>query len=388
MTLQSNGLAIGKQKSVEAFCKKTPYSNTGVPLPSLNVRPDNLWLVFPAEHMPRNIELRNSSGLLFSAPDWGNFSVRIIRTICRRLKGHGLTISDKPERGKNFYEKAYYLRRNGAELAALYFGGKHQKGTFLFVLSGKFCSYLLPRDWRFIRKCAARFSGRVSRFDIAIDDYIGNVFELAEIESIMRNDPKWFVPIYRQGGYVPGFTKLEDNGEVTLYVGSKDSTVQVCAYEKGKESKDTARAKQYPNWIRYEVRFKRKKSELDLAMLEPANWISAAVGTSTYLTSKLKGMGNKFTMKSEDIHKDALESFVKAILAARNQYGAYFRQGYHVLGPEALLEIIMRQGETDAMGITPYDANEILRLVDSAIRPTEAQPATVAESFIEDYPNF
>jgi DNA relaxase NicK len=143
--------------------------------------------------------------------------------------------------------------------------------------------------------------------------------------------------------------------------------VQVCAYEKGKESKGTYLAKKFPSWIRYEVRWKAKKGILDLAMLLPENWLAAAAGTSVYLNSKMKVVGDKFTMAHEKVSQDALERAVKGLLTLRNQYGPMIYDLHSLMGSEALFHIIAREQTIGPLiGLSVYDVPEIMARIDSA----------------------
>lgn len=383
--VQPYALPIGKGNIAEAICRNTPHSNTGVVKPVLGARPDNAWLVFGSAHRPEKQWVKGLNGVENQVEIWHNFAIRLFRTIKRHLVGQikGITISE-PSRGKNFYDKAIYMCVGGSELASIHYDGERQKGTFLLILTGRLCSYLPPEFWRFLERCALRFQAKLNRFDLAVDDYQGTVFDLIEIEYLARTKAELFRPIYRMGrGPLPGFKKIEDDGAITLYIGSKDSTVQVCAYEKGKESKATWTARQNPNWVRYEVRFKRKKSELDLALLNPDNWLPAVLGTSTYLGSKLQGMGDKFTSNPETLHGDALDSLVNALLTLRKQYGPIISRAWYALGSEGLLEALARGGDTSAESVGPADAPEIRRRLASDTEGRWRSSALVADALAD-----
>ncbi len=359
---------IGKEKKDVVCDVNFPHSNTGVPETQINVRPDNLWLVGAREQRPDYKGLSGEQSVAESAKKWKDFSRKLFFLISPEFPRGTVTLTTLPEKGKNFYEKGFYLRIGRQELASICYDGKRQNGTFLIILTGKFCSMLNLRQYRLIYKLCTRFDIKMRRYDLAVDDYAGNVFDLQDIEKRARLQPQWFHPVYRQNGICPGFGKVEQDGALTLYIGSKDSMIQTCVYEKAKESKGSYLAKQFPSWVRYEVRFKAKKAVLDLAMLLPENWLSVVAGSSLYLNSKMKVVGDKFTMAHEKVSQDALERAVKGLVTLRNQYGPMIYDLHSLIGSEALFDIIAREQTIGPLvGLSVYDVPEIMARIDSAL---------------------
>jgi hypothetical protein len=357
--------AIGKQEKYVVCDVNSPPSNTGVPRTQVNVRPDNLWLVCSRDHRPDLKGLNGEQTVAESAKKWKDFSRKLFRLFSDHFSGSGIILTTIPERGKNFYDKGFYLRRGQKELASICYDGKQQNGTFLIILTGQFCSLLDHRQYRLIHRLCTCFDIKMRRFDLAVDDYVGKVFDLLEIERLGKMKKGWFKPVYRPKGFDPHCRRVEgEDDSYSIYVGGKESMIQVCAYEKGKESKHTQRARDFPRWIRYEVRWKAKKGILDLAMLLPENWMSSAAGTSIYLQSKMKVVGDKFTMMNE-IKKEVVEdAFVTAYMANERQYGI-FNAECDRLG----LEVPRRASAsyvTPYASLTIYDKEELLERIDSA----------------------
>jgi hypothetical protein len=116
------------------------------------------------------------------------------------------------------------------------------------------------------------------------------------------------------------------------------------------------------------VRFKAKKAVLDLAMLLPENWLSVVAGSSLYLNSKMKVVGDKFTMAHEKVSQDALERAVKGLVTLRNQYGPMIYDLHSLIGSEALFDIIAREQTIGPLvGLSVYDVPEIMARIDSAL---------------------
>ncbi len=359
---------IGKEKKYVVCEVNSPHSNTGVLETQVNVRPDNLWLVGSREHRPDYKGFIGEQTAAESAIKWKKFSRQLLFLISPTFPRGTVTLTSSPEKGKNFYEKGFYLRRGRQELASICYDGKRQKGTFLIILTGQFCSLLDQRQYRLLHKLCTRFDLKMKRYDLAVDDYLGKVFKLDDIELLGKMEKGWFKPVYRCQGLEPKCWRQEgEDGSLSIYVGGKDSTVQVCAYEKGKESKGTYLAKQFPSWIRYEVRWKAKKGLLDLAMLLPENWLSSAAGTSVYLNSKMKVVGDKFTMAHQKVSEDSLERAVKGLLSLRNQWGPMIYDLHSLMGSEALFDIIAREQTIGPLvGLSVYDVPEIMARIDSA----------------------
>ncbi len=380
--VQSISGPIGKEKSDVVCDVNFPHSNTGVPETQINVRPDNLWLVCAQEHRPDYKGLTGEQTVTESAQKWKAFTRKLLFLISPSFPAGGVTLTTVPEKGKNFYEKGFYLRRGRKELVSICYDGKQQKGTFLIILTGQFCSLLDLQQWRLIYKLAVQFGCKMNRIDLAVDDYLGKVFDLLDIERRGKKEKGWFKPVYRPEGDEPKCWRKEgSDGSFSIYVGAEDSTLQVCAYQKGIESKNTQRGRDYPLWIRYEVKFKKKKVLLDLSMILPENWASAVAGTSVYLNSKMKVVGDKFTMANEKVLEDALDKAVNGLLSLNKQWGPMIYDLQSILGAEGLIDVVARGQMTGPLAeLTAYDAPEILARFDSALGGGQRSSDACAES--------
>lgn len=370
MSIHSILPAIGNEKKSLLCQANSPHSNTGVLTSEINVRPDNLWCVGSRENRPDFEGLTGNGSNLESAKKWKNFSRKLFLLFSASFLGPTITFTSSPEKGKNFYEKGFYIRQAGKELASICYDGKQQNGTFLIILTGEFCSKLTLRQWRLISRLLVRFDMRLTRFDIAVDDYKSEVFDIVQIEKLAkRKNSKWFLPVYRDHGISPKCWKVEgENNSSSVYIGSVASTIQVCVYEKGKQLKNTYFGRQNPEWIRYEVRFKAKGGVLDIAMVLPENWLSAAAGTSVFLNSRMRVIGDKFTMNNKQASEDTLDRAVNTLLTLRKQYGPTIEALVDILGPECLLDAIARSADNAPLaGLSEFDAGEIMSRFDSAL---------------------
>jgi phage replication initiation protein len=124
----------------------------------------------------------------------------------------------------------------------------NMKGWWCFCLPGQVTSEVV--NWSELVKDMWDMRGRISRVDLALDDFDG-VHPLAECESFY--DSGLFNP---QSGRPPQCRtikhKIQSEGD-TIYVGSRVSGKQLRCYEKGKQLGDENSV-----WVRYEGELLRK----------------------------------------------------------------------------------------------------------------------------------
>jgi phage replication initiation protein len=161
---------------------------------------------------------------------------------------------------------------SGAGCAALDFKQLHQ---MLAPLGQSVAAPLGNSNFR-----AATFGAKITRLDIALDDYSGELFtpysmrEAACDGAFVGNGKP---PVYRwceSGCMLPSkdakavgrkFT-LEPSGGVTFYVGSRESGKLFRCYEKGKQMK----SEENPNWVRAEMELHSHQRKIDFdALINP-----------------------------------------------------------------------------------------------------------------------
>lgn len=113
-------------------------------------------------------------------------------------------------------------------------------------------------NWHTAQHQISALNGRISRCDVAYDDYDGKLLDVHAIRArALAGD-------FANGGRPPATRFLSDEGHgtgCTLYVGSKGHK-ELCVYEKGKEQG----MKESP-WVRAEVRMYGKHVALPLDIL-------------------------------------------------------------------------------------------------------------------------
>lgn len=130
-------------------------------------------------------------------------------------------------------------------------------GTICISLSGAGTRWV--RNWHTVQRELAALNAKISRVDLAHDDYEGKRINVRDMRERARERA------FMQGGTPPRWRFLDDEGSpgtgCTLYVGSKGHK-ELCIYEKGKQLGD----KNSP-WNRAEVRLYGKHTPVPLDVL-------------------------------------------------------------------------------------------------------------------------
>lgn len=225
-------VAAGEKVGVGGF---GPGSNTGQKGGALV---DYLTVVFPSEKLE---EFRVTDLRLLLAHVFG-FRDEVVNGGIRNKPWH-------------FYRSSAVLLDRENEMVGR-IGLDGNGDTVCVSLSGAGCRWV--KDWAFVATRIERLKGRISRVDVAFDDYEGDCLDVhAMRERACQGE-------FAQGGRPPSHRFLSDEGHgtgSTLYVGGKGHK-ELCIYEKGKQLglKDSP-------WVRCEVRLYGKHCELSADVL-------------------------------------------------------------------------------------------------------------------------
>lgn len=162
-------------------------------------------------------------------------------------------------------------------VASVFFGGHAQRGRGLLQLTGAQCR--LVASWRDLYVFARRSGGRLTRVDLAVDDFSGG-------HSVDRAVQAYRAGMFSRGGRPPSASVAGDwlntsgRGR-TFYVGNAAHGKVVRVYEKGRQLGEGAPRE----WVRHEVQFGNRDRELPLDMLlRPARYFA---GAAPYLATLL-----------------------------------------------------------------------------------------------------
>lgn len=155
----------------------------------------------------------------------------------------GLKVMRPTGRKFQFYDNYCVIVDREGELAGrICFGGNNER--MQVELTGTGCHWV--KSWSHVHFQLEVLSARITRCDVALDDFDGVSVNLRELnEQAMAG-------IFKANGRPPKTNFRDDHGHgtgCTLYVGKKGHK-ELCIYEKGKQLKDETSP-----WLRIEQRF-------------------------------------------------------------------------------------------------------------------------------------
>ena len=159
---------------------------------------------------------------------------------------------DVEKRGRNGYTHTAKITTSGESAGFLAFGGN--AGTVNVQLSGTGCAAVAC--WFHVAAQLQELGAKITRVDLAFDDYTGEHIDLPRWETMARAGL-----VQASAGQVPKWRVYEGSDSRSLYVGTKGSK-ELCVYEKGKEQGD----KESP-WLRAELRIWAKERVIPYAVL-------------------------------------------------------------------------------------------------------------------------
>lgn len=243
------------------------------------------------------------------------------------------------EKHWQFYPlSALIFDREGEIVGRIGLGGN--RDSVCVSLTGTGCKWV--KNWHTLAMHGERLGGKISRLDIAVDDYEGKVLDVHALrERASAGD-------FAEGGRPPAHRFLSDEGHgtgSTLYVGGKGHK-EACIYEKGKQL-----GMPESPWVRAEVRLYGKHCAVDWDALR--NPIDYWRGAYSVLASLVTGICTRLrTIKK---HVEVTGSAL--VRWARRQCGPALRLLLDSCGPEWVAEHVARDGHPGRFrGIAKGDA--------------------------------
>ncbi|NGY05353.1 replication initiation factor domain-containing protein [Solimonas terrae] len=225
----------------------------------------------------------------------------------------------------------------------LAYGGDAQRGTEHLELNGHGCARI--QDWNAIRVWCETYGARVTRVDLAHDDFDAEAVSIITALAWLQDGQ------FTTGGRPPSARLIDDlgsNNGKTLYVGKRQNGKLCRVYEKGKEQGDP----QSP-WCRVEVEF-RGKSRLipNDVVTRPGDYLAGAYPCLSFLTKrqdKVKTLSKSFEVSYEHL-----------VRCLRTQYGPALTVMAKVEGGDAfaVLEQVMRPGTPRRLTNLPLPRGE------------------------------
>lgn len=194
-------------------------------------------------------------------------------------------LSTPGRRGRRwqFYGDSCVIFDREGELVGM-IGLDGNSDTVCVSLSGAGCRWV--RNWRTVVMSLETLQARITRCDVAYDDYDGKLIDVHALREMARAGEG-----FSTGGRPPKSRFLDDHGSgegCTLYVGGKGHK-ELCVYEKGRQLGDETSP-----WTRAEVRFYAKHVEevpFDV-LLRPLDFLR---GAYPVLERILRGASDRLT---------------------------------------------------------------------------------------------
>jgi len=245
-----------------------------------------------------------------------------------------------PSKPKNGYLRGCQLVR-GEPLCSIWWGGNpgaHVLGTGQASPEVASVVRSVVDDWR--------WEWSPSRVDACVDWIEAGLFD--ELASFaMQFAKERGVSINQQGDWYRGEAR-------TLYLGSRESTVQLVLYEKGYEAGGD------PSWVRFEVRVRPKgHARIEVGRWEPAT----ALGACAWLRDLVQalGLGARITQAvgtvwrpsdAERARRAMVKQYGRVMLGWFEELGSWERVGVEVGAQviEALATIPVQPERSESIG--------------------------------------
>ncbi len=243
--------------------------------------------------------------------------------------------------------------------------GKYGQGgngdTVCLSLMGQGCK--LIRNWDRVEKKLAFHRARITRCDLAYDDYDGH------FGGIREHEARALEGAFAGNGAPPTTSFHDDHGTgkgSTLYVGKKGHK-QACIYEKGKQL-----GMPESPWVRYEVRLYSKHAVIPLAALRyPMRFLRGGYG---YLGQLFVGIADGMACKLESTKRYVEATGFAMSKWLRRQCGPALFQLSRALGedlPEFVRDVVSREGLPARFKRVCTEA-ELPAFLRDTLRPLEA----------------
>lgn len=208
-------------------------------------------------------------------------------------------------------------------------GGESVGGTSLVSLSGEGCSVV--KDWLAVHDFLNWHKARITRVDLAHDDYRGRI----TLESA-RN---WFEAgdFHSGKGHPPTGQFIDDFGSgkgKTLYVGQRNNGKMLRIYEKGKQLGDPESP-----WVRWELELHNKDREIPLrVLLFPAEYLASGYPVTAWISEEQSRI--ETATRSTLIGLDVLTTY------CRKSYGKLIWTLWKIQGltPQEIIERLAVEG--------------------------------------------
>ncbi len=272
--------------------------------------------------------------------DWLNFTFpfklyvdSFIELDTQFRQAFGFAMGKPRKTGFLNYEKSWELGENLSSLFAA--GGESVGGTCMVSLSASGC--MSVKDWAGVYDLVTRLRGRITRIDLAYDDFAG----VMNIQTALGFRDSGG---YTTNGRPPRFRYVDDfdagTGK-TLYVGSRKNGKLLRVYEKGKEQG----LPRHP-WIRWELELHNKDRVIDLeTIIHPGIYLAGSYPCMSWVSETQD--------RVKTTHTIARTNFEHLLECCKQSYGKLIWLMHEGLGysPQAIVETLSVKGIPSRLNI-------------------------------------
>lgn len=266
--------------------------------------------------------------------DWLNFTFRYhlgdtrslmeLDALLKSAFGFGLGVCRN--RKHLNYEQSWEIG-NGYGIFAT--GGDSVAGTSLVSLSGEGCSVV--KNWGDVYLTLQHLHARITRVDLAHDDYLGLISLPSVVEWYLAGD-------FHSGKGRPPTGELIDDfnsgAGKTLYIGKRENGKLLRIYEKGKQLGDPLSP-----WVRWELELHNRDRVIPLdVLISPGPYLAAAYPCTEWISESQCRIAT--ATKATKIGLDVLLHY------CRLSYGKLIWTLEHVCGytPEEIVKTLAVEG--------------------------------------------
>lgn len=255
------------------------------------------------------------------------------REVAQCLAAHiglGIEVNGNRAGFRHFYDFHFKLHTpEGEPCGMVAFGGERQHYTVMIQITGAGCAHVTA--WAQVRERLEGLRARITRVDVAHDDYDGK-YTLADAI-------KWHKQgLFTTSGRPPALQVVgwDDGSGKSVYIGKNTGNQQLVVYEKGREQ-GAREGDEAVDWVRWEARFGSEYRDIPLGVLtDPVAYL---VGHYPPLQYWIEACASRMrTSKAR-----AQSNLAHSIRWARRQYGSLIGLlAQHIPEPELLARFLDR----------------------------------------------
>lgn len=236
------------------------------------------------------------------------------RKFCTRFVLKRARFTDGGKRNGFENRLSFFLKDEAASFA---WGGN--RGWAMLEFRGAACTHFDSKSYRLLMWFCRRYDARITRCDLAFDFYRGEV-DVSALRTLYENDPS---AVLKLAGKAPVLGHADQGSGLTVYLGKRDSSRQICVYEKGRQL-----AKQgFDKWVRVEVRYRRAGGDMEIPpdILNESLWWGYFSGLGPYFKALAPSAAEqKLRYNKRQLHAEINVLMRRQITYLRETFGPFF----------------------------------------------------------------